>query len=405
MAGDGVRPDREADRVRPDREADRAYLDHAATTPMRPEAVEAMLPYLSGHFGNPSGGHAESRRARVAVDDAREQIAALLGADSGEVVFTAGGTEADNRAVTGAWESGSGRRTGPGVLVCAAMEHHAVLNTCRALARRTGTELREVPTGKDGIVDLDALAAACGPEVSLVSVMAVNNEIGTVQPVGAVATTVRSGSVRAVLHTDAVQAVAWLDVASLTAPADLVAVSAHKFGGPKGVGALVVRNGTGISPVIHGGGQERERRSGTHNVAGIVAMAAALSATVAERDRVVDRVAALRDRLGDGLVASVSGVAETGRRHQQVAGHLHLRFAGVESEALVVLLDAAGVAVSAGAACSSGAVEESHVLTSMGMGRAEAASGIRFSLGATTTPADVDRALAVVPGAVAQLRD
>jgi cysteine desulfurase len=387
------------------RDDGRVYLDHAATSPLRPEAFEAMLPYLSGHFGNPSGGHAESRRARVAVDDAREQIAELLGADLGEVVFTAGGTEADNLAVTGSWEAGAGARAEPGVLVCTAMEHHAVLNTCRELARRTGAELREVPADKDGIVDLDALAAACTSEVSFVSVMAVNNEIGTVQPVEAVESTVRSRSDRAVLHTDAVQAVAWLDVAALTASADLVAVSAHKFGGPKGVGALVVRNGTCVNPVIHGGGQERERRSGTHNVAGIVAMAAALSATAAERVETVGRVAALRDRLGDGLLASVSGAAETGRRHQQVAGHLHLRFAGVESEALVVLLDGAGVAVSAGAACSSGAVEVSHVLTSMGLGHDEAASGIRFSLGRTTTRADVDRALAVVPGAVAQLRD
>jgi cysteine desulfurase len=341
----------------------------------------------------------------VAVDDARELIADVLGADLGEVVFTGGGTEADNLAVTGTWEAGAGARAEPGILVCTAMEHHAVLNTCRDLARRTGAVLREVPTDKEGIVDLDALTVACSPEVSLVSVMAVNNEIGTVQPIDDVAAIVRSGSARAVLHADAVQAVAWLDVASLTAAADLVAVSAHKFGGPKGVGALVARNGTGVSPVIHGGGQERERRSGTHNVAGIVAMAAALSATVAERDETVGRVTALRDRLGDRLLASVSGAAETGRRRQQVAGHLHLRFAGVESEALVVLLDEAGVAVSAGAACSSGAVEVSHVLTSMGLGREEAASGIRFSLGTTTTRADVDRALAVVPGAVAQLRD
>jgi cysteine desulfurase len=383
----------------------RIYLDHAATTPMRPEAVEAMLPYLSGRFGNPSGGHAESRQARMALDNAREQIAVLLGADLGEVVFTGSGTEADNLAVTGAWESADGAPSGPRALVCSAMEHHAVLNTCRALALRTGADLREVPTDKDGIIDLDALAGACGPEVALVSVMTVNNEIGTVQPIHAVATAVRSTCEGAVLHTDAVQAVPWLDVGELTASADLVAVSAHKFGGPKGVGALVLRRGTAVSPVIHGGGQERERRSGTHNVAGVVAMAAALSATMAEREETVGRVAVLRDRLGDGLLASVAGASETGRREHKVAGHLHLRFAGAESEALVVLLDAAGVAVSAGAACSSGAVDVSHVLTSMGMGPEEATSGVRFSLGSTTTEADIDRALAVVPAAVAQLRD
>jgi cysteine desulfurase len=383
----------------------RSYLDHAATTPMRPDAVEAMLPYLGGSFGNPSGGHHESRQARSAVDDARDQVAACLGADLGEVVFTAGGTEADNLAVTGTWEELSSGPMPPRALVCSAMEHHAVLHTCRSLAQRRGVELREVRPGKDGVIDLDRLAEACTPEVGLVSVMAVNNEIGTVQPIEAVASVVRAGSPAAVFHTDAVQAVPWLDVAVVTAAADLVAVSAHKFGGPKGVGALVVRHGRRLRPVIHGGGQERERRSGTHNVAGIVAMAAALRATDSERIGVVERAAAQRDRLGDGLLAAVGGCCETGRRQDKVAGTLHLRFAGVASEALVVLLDEAGVAVSAGAACSSGAVEVSHVLVAMGLGHDEAASGIRFSLGATTTAADIDQALAVVPGAVARLRD
>ncbi len=390
---------------RPPTEAEpRAYLDHASTTPMSPEAVEAMLPFLVGEFGNPSGSHRESRRARRAVDDAREQIAELLGADLGEVVFTSGGTEADNLAITGSNRVAQGRRKG--ALVCSAMEHHAVLNTCRSLAVGTGAELREVRTGKDGIIDLDQLAEACTPDVALVSVMAVNNEIGTVQPLDRVASVVLREAPSAQLHTDAVQAVAWLDVATLAAPADLVAVSAHKFGGPKGIGALVARRrADSLRPILHGGGQERERRSGTQNVAGIVGMAAALAATSSRRARTVARVTAQRDRLGDGLLATVAGTAETGDRRDKVAGHLHLRFAGVESEALVVLLDEAGVAVSAGAACSSGAVEASHVLTSMGFGDGEAVSGIRFSLGETTTDADVERALAVVPDVVAQLRD
>jgi cysteine desulfurase len=285
------------------------------------------------------------------------------------------------------------------------MEHHAVLNTCRALARRTGAELREVPTGKDGIVDLEALAEACTPEVGLVSVMTVNNEIGTVQPIEAVASVVRERSPSAVLHTDAVQAVPWIDVRSATTLADLVAVSAHKFGGPMGVGALVVRNGIAVRPLVHGGGQERERRSGTPNVAGIVGMAAALTSVDAARPQTVKRVSAMRDRLGDGLLGAVAGTAETGAREHKVAGHLHLRVAGVEGEALVVVLDEAGVAVSAGAACSSGAVEVSHVLHSMGIGHDAAASGIRFSLGSMTTDAEIDHALAVVPDVVAQLRD
>jgi cysteine desulfurase len=383
----------------------RAYLDHAATTPMHPEAVEAMLPYLTGVFGNPSGGHLESRRARRAVDDARQHLAASFGADLGDVVFTSGGTESDNLAVVGGWECRADRRRRPPALVCAAMEHHAVLATCRALARRTGAELREVGTGKDGLIDLDALTVACTPDVGLVSVMAVNNEIGTVQPLEAVAAVVRAGSPSALFHTDAVQAVPWMETAPLTARADLVSISAHKFGGPKGVGALVVAPGIGIRPLLHGGGQERERRSGTHNVPGIVALSAALAVTESSRPATVARVSALRDRLGDGILASVAGTVETGDREHRVAGSLHLRFAGVEAEALVILLDGAGLAVSAGAACSSGAVEVSHVLTSMGFPPDEAASGIRMSLGATTTDAEVDQALAVVPGAVGQLRD
>jgi cysteine desulfurase len=384
----------------------RAYLDHAATTPMAPEAVEAMLPYLVGTFANPSGSHLESRQARRAVDDAREQLAALLGCDLGEIVFTSGGTEADNLAITGGWEATAIPADGhPRPLVCSAMEHHAILNACEALARRTGAELRMVPPGKDGLIDLEALSEACTVDVGLVSVMAVNNEIGTVQPIQAVAEVVRDRSPAAVVHTDAVQAVPWLAAPPLTAATDLLALSAHKFGGPKGTGALVVRGGIDLPPTAHGGGQERGRRSGTHNVAGIVAMAAALTVMDAERSATWSRVVQLRDRLGDGLLATVAGAVETGDRAHKVAGSLHLRIAGVESEALVVLLDEAGVAASAGAACSSGAVEDSHVLLSMGLGHEEAGSGIRLSLGATTTGAEIDHALAVFPGAVAQLRD
>src|SRR5450759_946187 len=386
----------------------RAYLDHAATTPMRPEAVEAMLPYLSGTemFGNPSGSHRESRRARLAVDDAREKIADLLGSDLGEMVFTGSGTEADNLAITGALRArGSSLGGRSGVIVCSAMEHHAVLNTCRAAVEPGGIELREVQTDRSGIVDLASFAEACTSEVRLVSVMAVNNEIGTVQPLDEVSRLVRAQAPGAVLHTDAIQAAAWLDMTPITAAVDLLALSAHKFGGPKGVGALVVRNGIPIDAVTHGGGQERERRSGTHNVAGIVAMAAALSATVDQRSDTAARVTALRDRLVDGLLALVEGAEETGDRSRKVPGHAHLRFTGIESEAMVVLLDEAGVAASAGAACSSGAVDASHVLLSMGLDSAAAGSGVRFSLGTTSTDAEVDHVLAVVPGVVARLRN
>ncbi len=385
--------------------APRSYFDHAAATPLRPEALEAMLPFLTESFANPSGAHTESRRARVALDDARDRIAELLGAGPGDVVLTSGGTEADDLAVQGGWDGAPGGDDGPAAVVCLAMEHHAVLEACRALSRRTGADLRLVRSDPSGLVDLDALAVACTPEVRLVTVMTVNNELGTVQPIAAVARVVGERSPGAVLHTDAVQAVPWLDAAAVTGPADLVSVSAHKFGGPKGSGALVLRRGAVVRARIGGGGQERGRRSGTPNVAGAVGMAAALDATVTCRPAEASRVAALRDRLGDGLAVRIPGLVESGRRQDRVAGILHLRLDGIESESLVVLLDEAGIAVSAGAACSSGAVEPSHVLASLGLDPAASSSGVRFSLGVTTTDQDVDHALDRVPCVVERLRN
>lgn len=369
-----------------------AYLDHAATTPLRPEALEAMLPFLTEQFGNPSGSHRVSRAARRAVDEARDTAAECLGCEPGEVVFTAGGTEADNLALAGVHA-----RVG-GAVVCSAVEHHAVLHATTALGGRVAG------VGADGVLDLDALAATLDEGVSVVSVMLANNEVGTVQPLAEVAGVVHRVAPRAVLHTDAVQAFPWLDVAALAAPAALVAVSAHKFGGPKGVGALVVRAGVALDPILHGGGQERDRRSGTHNVAGIVGMAAAMRATVDGREATVARVRSLRDRLADGLLAAVPGAVETGDRATRVAGSCHLRFPGVESEALLVLLDEAGVCASAGSACASGALEPSHVLAAMGVARHEALSSLRLSLGVTTTDDEVDVALKTVPEAVARLR-
>jgi cysteine desulfurase len=369
-----------------------AYLDNAATTPLHPEALAAMLPFLGDRFGNPSGVHAVARDARAALEEARDVVAHCLGARPGEVVFTGGGTEADNLAITGV----HARRGG--TVACVATEHHAVLHTCATLDGAV------VPVQPDGIVDLEALPAAIDERTTVVSVMLANNEVGTVQPLAEVAEVVRRAAPNAVIHTDAVQAFPWLDVANLAVPAHLVAVSAHKFGGPKGVGALVVREGVDVAPVIHGGGQERDRRSGTHNLAGIAGMAAAMQVTVARRDATVARVRALRDRLADGLLAAVPGTRETGDRVTKVAGNCHLRFEGVESEALLILLDEAGVCASAGSACTSGAIEPSHVLTAMGIARADALTSVRLSLGPTTTDDDVDLALKVVPDAVARLR-
>jgi cysteine desulfurase len=358
-----------------------------------------MLPWLTERFGNPSGSHAVARAARTAVDEARDIAAAALGVDPGGVIFTGGGTEADNLAIAGILA----RRRG--AVVCSAVEHHAVLHAARAAAALgLADEVREVPVRPDGTIDLEHLAAALTRDVSVVSVMLANNEVGTIQPLAAIARLVRRHAPEAVLHTDAVQAFPWLDVAKQAAPAHLIAVSAHKFGGPQGVGVLAVRGGVTVAPLIHGGGQERDRRSGTHNVAGIVGMAAAMQATVADRAATVERAGRLRDRLTDELLSTIPQAVETGDRAVKVAGNCHLCFDGIESEALLVLLDDAGVFASAGSACASGAMDPSHVLVAMGIDRRRALGSLRLSLGPTSDDADIDLALKVIPDAVAQLR-
>jgi cysteine desulfurase len=380
-----------------------AYLDHAASTPMRPEAVAAMEPFLRGSFGNPSGGHAAARSAKTALEAAREEIAELLGAHPAEVVFTGGGTEADNLAVKGAARAARDSAGELRSVVTAAFEHKGVLAATDRLERE-GFHTVRVGAAATGIVDVDALLAALDDHTAVVSLMLVNNEVGTIQPLDEIVAGVRKQAPRAVVHTDAVQAVPWLDVARAASGADLVAISAHKFGGPKGTGALVVRGETRIEPLIEGGGQEGGLRSGTSNVAGVVAMAAALRATCLDRDADVARVAQLRDRLVDGLIATIPDTFENGARAAKVAGNAHLGFRGVEAEALLVALDRAGVYAAAGSSCSSGATDPSHVLAAMGIARADALSSIRLSLGFASADADVETALAVIPDAVARLR-
>jgi cysteine desulfurase len=370
------------------------YLDHAATTPMRPEAVEAMLPYLTEQYANPSGSHRFSRQVRAAVDEARDSVAEIIGCQPGEVVFTGGGTEADNNAVFGLLSDGAGRS----VAVCPAVEHHAVLHAVEA------SHGRVVGVDASGRVRLDALADALDDDVAVVSVMAVNNEVGTITDLAAVAEVVHHHAPHAALHTDAVQTPCWLDLRQAVAPADLVSLSAHKFGGPKGVGVLVVRDGRRLQPLLVGGGQERDRRSGTHNVAGIVAMAAALRATDQHRQADVARIGALRDRLVDAVTGAVADVIETVPRAHKVPGSAHLCIAGVENEALLYLLDEAGVCASAASACASGAMEPSHVLAAMGVPTELARGAVRLTLGAVTTADEVDRATEVLVGAVNRLR-
>jgi cysteine desulfurase len=364
------------------------YLDHAATTPMRPAAVEAMLPFFSERFANPSGSHRFARDARRAVDEARDQVAELLGVAPGEVVFTGCGTEADNTAILGT----------AGLALCGAAEHHAVLHPTE---QRGGIVVGSDATGR---IDLDRLADALTPEVTIVSVMAVNNEVGTISDLAAVSRLVRSAAPGALLHTDAVQAVCWLDIRTIAPLVDLMSFSAHKFGGPKGVGVLTIRDGVELEPLISGGGQERDRRSGTHNVAGIAALTSALSEADRTRTGENIRLAVLRDRLVDGLSSSVEGVVETVPRDRKVAGSAHVCFEAVESESLLFLLVEADVCASAASACASGAMEPSHVLAAMGVDRSLAAGALRMTLGHTTTADDVDRAVDVVGSSVRRLR-
>jgi len=373
-----------------------AYLDHAASTPARPEVVEAMVPWLADHPGNPSGAHAVARAARRAVDDARDWVAALVGATAGEVVFTSGGTEADNLAVDGVV-----RATG-GLPVCSAVEHPAVL----APVREAGGMV--VPTDTGGRIDLDALAATLAgvDGIRLVSVMAVNNETGVINDLDAVAHVVAEHAPEAMLHTDAVQAAAWVDLGPACRSAALVSLTGHKFGGPKGAGALVVRDGVPMAAVLRGGGQERDRRAGTQNVPAIVGLGEAARLVQADREATVRRVGVLRDRLEGGLLAAVDGVHRTvPDGTPRTPGVAHLCISGVESEALLFLLERHGLSASAGSSCASGAQEPSHVLAAMGVDRTAALGSVRLSLGHASTPADVDHALAVVPATVAQLRE
>lgn len=379
-----------------------AYFDHAASTPVHPEVVDAMREYFERCYANPTGAHRMARQARRAADDTRDVLADALGARPGEIVFCGSGTEADNLAVFGAAAGGGG-------VVCSAAEHPAVLRPAEQLGGRV------VGVDHEGALDLDALADALDGEVRLVSVMLANNETGVICSLTEVAEVIARHAPGALLHTDAVQAFPWLDVAALAAPADLISISAHKFGGPKGVGALVVRDGVALQAQLVGGGQESERRSGTPNVSGIVGMGVAAGITVARRAEVVARAGRLRDRLADGLRASVEGVTESGvrpatgaatpvDRSAKVAGSCHLCFEGIESEALLFLAERGGVYASAASACASGAEHPSHVLEAMGYPRDLARGSLRLSLGAASTEADVDTALAVLPAAVAQLR-
>ena len=374
------------------------YLDHAATTPVRPEVFEAMQPFLTGTFGNPSSAHSFGRAARAALDEAHEQVAARLNAEAREIVFTSGGTEANNLALKGAAWAGKGRGHR---IVTSAVEHHAVGHALRYL-EKFGFEVVELPVDRYARVDPDELDAAINDRTILVSIMLANNEVGTVQPIAEIAEKVR-GHRGVLFHVDAVQAAPYVELDVRALGADLVSIAAHKFEGPKGVGVLYVRHGTHILAQQHGGEQERHRRAGTENVAGTVALATAYDLTCAERPVTVLRLADQRERL-QAAVLAVDGTELTGHPTQRLPGLLSIIARDTDGSAVAVSLDLEGIACSVGSACTTGSTEVSHVLTAMGFPDEEARGALRLSLGRTTTDDEVATAADVVPRVLASMR-
>jgi len=383
----------------------RVYLDFNATTPVEPAVLDAMLPYFSGEFGNAASIHTPGQRARAAVETAREQVAALIGGRPQEIVFTSGGTESDNHAVLGIVSSSftsSTSLTSPPHIITTAIEHEAVLNACQALEKQ-GVRVTYLPTNREGQIDLEELHRATRPETVLITIMHANNELGTVQPLEQIGRIAAEADVY--FHTDAVQSAGKIPIDVTALGVDLLSLSGHKLYAPKGIGALYIRGGTRLRQLLYGGHHQRGFRPGTENVAGIVGLGKA--AEIARQSLTADtrRVSTLRDKLQQGLLHGVPQSRVNGGAAPRTPNTTNVIFPGVEGEALLIALDLKGLACSTGAACSSGAVEPSHVLTAIGLPPEEARASLRFSLGRHTTSADIDFALSVVPAAVAQLRE
>ncbi len=377
------------------------YLDHAATTPVRPEVLEAMLPFLTNEtFGNPSSSHRFGRAARAGIETARREVAQAVGAEPNQVIFTSGGTEADNLGIIGA-ALAARDRGGRACVVVSAIEHKAVLAAAHAVCHLGGQEV-VLPVDRRGQVSLDDLARALADRPALVSIMWVNNEVGTVQPVAEIARRCHEAGV--VFHTDAVQAFGKLPLSMADLPCTLLTLSGHKIGAPKGIGALVVRDRKAIEAIIHGGGQQYGIRPGTENVAGAVALGRAALLAAKEQAEEAPRLLALRRRLAERLRAGIPDLTVNGDAADVAPHVLNVSVTGADSEALLMHLDLAGVAASGGSACSTGAVEPSHVLVAMGVPRELALGAVRFSFGHQSTEADADRVAEVFPGVVAKVR-
>jgi len=378
------------------------YLDYNATTPVAPAVLEAMLPFLGENFGNAGSVHTPGQRARAAVDSARESVAALIGAKPSEIVFTSGGTEADNLALFGSLAASAKPRKH---VITTAIEHHAILHSCEELERQ-GIDVTIVPVSQSdasrGVVDLEDIRRALRPETILISVMHANNELGVIQPVEEIGRIAAEAGVR--FHCDAVQSAGKVPLDVDRLGVDLLSISAHKFCGPKGVGALYVRSGTPLAPRFFGGHAERDRRPGTENVPGIVGIgkAAELARNLLGEDS--QRIGDLRDRLESALLESVPNARVNCDRARRVPNTTNMSFPGAGGEALLISLDLQGIACSTGAACSSGSTEPSHVLLAAGLTRDDARSSLRFSLGRPTTPVEIDYAISVIPSVVARIR-
>ncbi len=382
------------------------YFDHAATTPLHPQVLQAMLPYLGERFGNPSGTYGLAREAQRAVDKARRSVAEVLGCRPSEVIFTSGGSESVNSALKGVAFAQKKARVGNHI-VTTAIEHHAVLHTCEYL-EEFGFDVTYVPVDRHGLVDPDEVIEAISDRTVLVSVMTANNEVGTIEPVAEIARALRERGRalrrRIPLHTDAVQAPGLLDLDVDALGVDLLSLSAHKFYGPKGAGVLYLRRGTPFLPQQAGGGQERQRRAGTENVAGIAATGVALRLAEENRRANNSTCHSLRDRLAESIMSSIPGAHLNGHPEQRLANNVNVSFCGVEGEALLARLDEEGIAASSGAACGSSTWEPSHVLMAMGLPMEMAVGSLRLTPGSTNTEAEVDHVLRVLPRAVSSLR-
>jgi cysteine desulfurase len=372
------------------------YMDHGATTPMREEVLEAMLPFLKENYGNPSSIHSQGRAVRREIDTAREKIATILGADPKEIIFTAGGTESNNIALRGSAK----KRGEPGHIITSSIEHHAVLDVCRDLEKE-GHRVTYLPVDSFGRINPEQVKEAIAPDTFIISIMAANNEIGTIQPIeeiGAIA-----AEHKVLFHTDAVQVVGQLPLDLSKMHVDFLSLSAHKFNGPKGVGALYMRKGVRITPVYHGGGQERKVRPGTENVPAIIGMARALELAAAEMEEKSKKLTGLRDRLIKGLL-EIDQVVLNGHPEKRLPGNVNTSFKHIEGESILLSLDLQGIAASSGSACSSGSLDPSHVLSAIGLDHQTAHGSIRFTLGYGSSDDDIDYVLEVIPAVIERLR-